>query len=273
LGLPLAEHLVERQFSVKGSTTTPQKIDILRHEQIEPFFLESQPDSLKGEKIPLFFNSDILFLNIPFKRNLSNPIIYQQQIEAVVKHVESSTIKFLIFASTTAVYPDSLIEAREDSIFESETERSRVLYAIEQSLLKNNYFDTTVIRFGGLCGGERRIGKFLAGQKNLMHPPSFVAKTGRGAGGDWPVNLIHLDDCVAIVTQIIENNIRHEIFNACCDDHPTRRELYTQAALKMGQKPPEFDNKDKSQGKIVSNKKLKKQLGYTFKYSSPFQFL
>ena len=244
---------------VKGSTTTEQKMATLRQESVEPFLIECQPGGLKGERIPSFFKSDILFLNIPFRRNFPDPGIYKEQIEAVVKQLESSAIKFLIFASSTSVYPDSLRDAREDVPFEPETDRSRVLFEIEQSLLKNTHFDTTIIRFAGLCGGERRVGNFLTGQKNLSH-------------GDWPVNLIHLEDCIAIVTEILEQDIRGEIFNACSDQHPARRELYTQAALKRNRNPPGFEPDDKSQGKIVSNEKLKTRLGYHFKYPSPLNF-
>ena len=53
-------------------------------------------------------------------------------------------------------------------------------------------FNTTVIRFGGLIGYDRMPGKFLTGKKDLPN-------------GDAPVNLIHRDDCVQIIYQIIKN--------------------------------------------------------------------
>ena len=64
LGLPLAHHLAQQGYAVKGSTTTPMKLVLLRAEGIEPYLLELDP-TVHGDQVEDFFKSDILFLNIP----------------------------------------------------------------------------------------------------------------------------------------------------------------------------------------------------------------
>ena len=137
--------------------------------------------------------------------------------------------------------------------------RSKVLWEIERALLDSQRFQATVVRFAGLYGGNRKIGRMLAGKKGLKDAKS-------------PVNLIHLEDCVEIVTQIIQKNIRGEIINACSDGHPTRQELYTKAALHYGFEPPQFVDQSQNRSKVVGNAKLKEKLNYTFKHPNPLDF-
>ena len=258
LGLPLAKNLVELGYPVQGSTTTPEKLSILKEAGILPFLLRCQPKIL-GERLDEFFQADILFLNIPFRRDLIDPQIYKQQIDEVISKVESSPVDFVIFTSSTSVYPDSIGLITEEDPFQPDNFRAKILLEIEQALLSNNHFQSTIIRFAGLYGGTREIGKFL-GQKNNIFP------------GDSPVNLIHLDDCIGIIVEIIRQGVHGQIFNACADEHPTRKELYTQAALKIGGNPPSFSDSGQTPfKKIVSNRKLKEMLRYQFKHPDPLR--
>jgi len=255
LGLPLARHLVRIGFSVKGSSTTPEKLDLLEKSNIAPFFLTAAPQ-LTGEDADLFFQSKILFLNIPFRRNLENPRYYKQQIDSVISYVESSPVEFVIFASSTSVYPSSLKDAVEGVPVVPDNPRSTVLRDTEQALFGASGFQTTVVRFAGLYGGERQIGRMLAGRKGLAEAKA-------------PVNLIHLEDCVGIVTQIIQKDIRGEIFNGCSDGHPAREDLYARATLHYGLESPQFVDQSQTRFKVVSNIKLKERLNYTFTHPDP----
>jgi len=258
LGLPLAQHLVQHGFLVKGSTTAQNKLPHLKQLNIAPFLITATSE-LNGENIDSFFQSNILFLNIPFRRNLVDPVYYKEQIDAIVSSVQSSPIEFIIFASSTSVYPASASEALEDEPFATDNPRSNVLHEIEQTLLDQSGFETTVIRFAGLYGGDRKIGRMLAGRMGVTE-------------GKAPVNLIHLEDCIEIVTRIIQKDIRGEIFNACSDGHPTREEIYTKAAMHYRVKPPQFVDQPQQRFKIVSNTKLKDKLDFVFKHSNPLHF-
>lgn len=258
LGLPLARRLVRLGFSVKGSTTTKDKIALIKESQITPFHIEAAP-RLSGNNIDSFFQSRILILNIPFRRTLKDPGYYKQQIDSVITHVEASPVEFVIFAGSTSIYPASIRSAVEDVEVTPDNPRAKILMCIERALCANKNFQTTVLRFSGLYGGQRRVGRLLAGRKDL-------------ADGDSPVNLIHLDDCVEIITQIISKNIRNEIINVTSDGHPTRKEIYTKAAYHYGLKPPQFTDQPATRFKIVSNVKLKDKLKYTFYHPDPLDF-
>lgn len=208
LGLPLAKHLLKLGYPVLGSTTSPEKISVLQSCGIRPFLLEAGP-RLKGEKISAFFKSSLLFLNIPFERHLEDPSFYKEQIRSVVQHLREGTVEFVIFAGSTAVYPETVEDATEDAALRflpgnpspagSLLGRAQALWEVEQLLLNDPKFKTTVVRFGGLYGPGRPIGRFLAGKKGL-------------SGGDKPVNLIHQQDCLRVVAQIIGHDVRGEIF-------------------------------------------------------------
>jgi len=259
LGLPLAKVMAALGFCVKGSTTTQEKVPLLQEANIIPFLVKCDP-LLEGKKISSFFDSQILFLNIPFRRHLEDPCFYKEQIASVISYIEKSNIEFVIFASSTSIYPSSIKEAFEDTLIVPDNPRARVLREAEEMLLKNKHFSTTVIRFAGLYGGQRKIGQFLSGKKSL------------GQGGRF-VNLIHLDDCVEIIVEILKKDIRGEIFNACSDGHPSRKELYTRAAELLDLESPQFIEQEPEVSKIVSNKKLKKYMNYKFKYPDPLGYL
>lgn len=255
LGWPLAKGCLSDGYKVNGSTTTTEKCAQLEKDGIAPYLIRADPLGLKGERVEAFFQADTLFLNIPFRRNLPEPHTYAEQILSVVDRVLASPIRFVIFASSTSLYPCHNQVAAEDDAIVPVNERSQVLLDVEDMLLKQREFDTTVLRFSGLYGGDRKIGRFRAGQHEL-------------SGGDNPVNLVHLDDCVEIVRRVINQNIRGEVFNVCSDGHPARRELYTAAAKSLNLPPPEFTGEDLP-GKTVSNTKIKKRLRYAFRHADP----
>lgn len=260
LGLPLAKHLLALGYPVLGSTTSAEKIPVIQNCGIRPFLLEAAPQ-LKGEKISAFFNSSLLFLNIPFERHLEDPLFYKKQILSVVEHIHRGAVEFVIFAGSTAVYPETVQEATEDTPFcpPLGNARARVLLEVEQLLLNDPGFKTTVVRFGGLYGPGRPIGRFLAGKKGL-------------SGGERPVNLIHRQDCVRVVCELFGHDVRGEVFNAVSDCHPTREALYAAAAKRAGLEVPEFSSEPRRPYKIVRNDKLKKRLDFVFWHPDPLNF-
>ena len=260
LGLPLAKHLLALGYPVLGSTTSAEKIPVIENCGIRPFLLEATP-RLNGKEISPFFNADLLFLNIPFERHLEDPLFYKKQVLSVVEHLHGGSVEFVIFAGSTAVYPETLQDAAEDTPFRSSpgNARAQVLWEVEQLLLSDQKFQTTVIRFGGLYGPGRPLGRFLAGKKGL-------------SGGDKPVNLIHQQDCVRVVAEIIGHDVRGEVFNAVSDCHPTRKALYTAAAQRAGLEIPEFSSEPRRPYKIVRNDKLKKRLDFFFWHPDPLNF-
>jgi len=258
LGLSLGKHLISLGYHVKGSTTTQNKLRLLEDAGIEPYLITLDPE-VTCDFCDDFFETDILIVDIPPGiRRHKDGSFHIQQIESLQSRLNKTLIPFVIFISSTSVYPDFNKSVTEQDTQGLQRGTENPLLTAEDLLLntKNN-FETTVIRFAGLYGYDRHPVRYLAGRKNLSN-------------GDAPVNMIHRDDCVNIITEIIQQNVRNEIFNACADKHPTRRDYYTRMALRLELEPPAFTENTSINYKIVSNEKLKKRLNYLFMYPSPY---
>lgn len=264
LGRPLAQHLVDQGVHVRGSTTTPEKMEALRDDGVEPHLLTLDPD-LGGAQESSFFESSVLVLNVPPSRAGDDVEAYhRRQIDAVREAAADGGVEWILFASSTGVYPNverTVVEADQppgqpEALPGTRRSTGRAVLAAEGALMEAPALATTVVRFGGLYGGDRHPGRFLAGRSNIGRPEA-------------PVNLIHREDCVALLTTLLEQDVRGEVFNACADAHPSRRDIYTRAAEALGLEPPTFDTSDTTTGKRVSNRKVKARCGYQFRRPDP----
>lgn len=237
LGLPLAEHLISIGYHVKSSTTSESRLPKLTSIKAEPFIIDLAP---LPDNIQHFLKANILIINIP-SRHIDG-------FRNLLKEIEKSEVEKVIFIGSTSVY-----ENKNITISESDGEElpSTPLMTIENLFRSCGIINTTIIRFGGLIGYSRNPGKFFSKGRIVQHP-------------DSKVNLIHRDDCIGIIHQIIEQEVWGEVFNCCADTHPTKREFYTHAALSAGELAPEFASPSTSSFKIISNFKVKQVLNYKF---------
>ena len=258
LGLPLAETLVENGHRVRGSTTTKSKLELLADRNIEPFLIALEP-GLNGDSCDDFWKSELLIINIPPGRGKEGVISrHTAQVNSIIDRLRTSAIKNVIFVSSTSVYPKTGgAMTEEDAVPGSASRESgEALIKAERLLMEEQAFKTVVLRLGGLYGYSRHPVTYLAGKKGLP-------------GGCAPVNLIHRDDCIGVITTLIDKGIEQGIFNAVSDGHPPRKEYYSEAAKHLELDPPEFNEEDRADYKVVSNRKLKETLGYRFKYPNP----
>lgn len=258
LGLPLAETLIKQGHAVYGSTTTKEKLPLLSEKNITPSLIKLNPQ-LEGQDDNEFWNTDLLILNIPPGRGNDNVVdFFTSQISSVAEKLETSSIDKVLFASSTSVYPEQSGVVKESDAILGKAARSsgNALIRAENMLQSNEHFGTTILRFGGLYGYDRHPVKYLSGKKNLDK-------------GNAPVNLIHRDDCIAIITKIMEKPFIGEAFNAVSDGHPPQKMYYKAAAEKLGLEPPTFKKDSAKDHKVVSNRKLKKHLEYNFKHPNP----
>lgn len=267
LGLPLAKFLLKKGFSVKGSTTSTEKIAVLEAAGIEPFQLEVSETKIIGAITMFLENSEILIINIPPKLRGNSAENFVAKIQNLLPFIANSSVKKVVFISSTSVYEDqpwsdeNPIIYDENSLPNAQSESGKQLLETEQFLQNNKNFQTTVIRFGGLIGEDRHPIRFLAGRKNIENP-------------DAPINLIHQLDCIGIIELIIKKGLRQaqsdrelktETFNAVAPFHPTRKDYYTQKAIALNLALPEFEQSKPSVGKIISSEKVESVLEYKFK--------
>ncbi|WP_207421254.1 SDR family oxidoreductase [Desertivirga brevis] len=259
LGLPLGAFLVEKGYEVRGSVTNPKKFESLERVGIAPFKISLSPQ-LEADDPSDFFKCEVLIVNFPPKRRDDIEEFHPEQIRNLIKAVMEYGIQKVLFVSSTSVYPDVNREVFEDEDLEPVKGSGKALKIAEDLLRQEAGFKTTVLRFAGLVGPERLPGRFFAGKKDVPN-------------GDAPVNLIHREDCIEVIYQIVKQGAWGEVFNACSDVHPTRREFYTKASLNIGLEPPQFISNAQSTFKIINSEKLKRQLDFEFKFADPMEML
>lgn len=263
LGLPFGEYLIEQGFSVKGSTTTEEKLEVLESKGIQSFLINLQlivANKKETEKIDDFFKTDILYINIPPGRRNPNVLNdYPKWIECLAKKCEEFEIKKVIFISSTGIYPNTNRIVTEATTPKPKTDSQKAIVAAEQLLQQNQQFQTTILRPAGLVGGNRVAGRWFAGKQNVK-------------GGNIPVNLVNLEDCIGVSYAIIEQNIFGKVLNVCADEHPIKGDFYTFQAQKHGFVPPTFLMEQADNFKIVSNEQSKKVLNYQYKKPNPMDF-
>ncbi len=258
LGFPLAKKLIKIGYNVKGSTTSESKLENLKTNNIKPFQIELSEKEINGNIEGFLDDSEILIIDIPPKLRRNPKENFVEKMKLLITEIEKSTVKNVLFVSSTSVYADGfpIVEIDENSIPNPDSDSGEQLLQVEKLLLSNNNFQTTILRFGGLIGEDRHPIKFLAGKTNVENP-------------DAPINLIHQEDCIGIIVEML-NRVQHDreignvVFNAVTPQHPARKEYYTQKAIENNLSLPIFDDSKKSVGKLISSKKVEEVLAYKF---------
>jgi nucleoside-diphosphate-sugar epimerase len=259
LGLPLAKVLLEKGYLINGSTTTIEKIPTLKDAGIHPFHIELHEESIDGDFHSFLHNSELLVIDIPPKLRGNSTENFVKKIHNLIPFIEKSTVTKVLFVSSTSVYADdnsTVVTVTENTIPNPDTEGGKQLLQVEKLLQNNANFETIVLRFGGLIGDDRHPIKFLAGRKNIENP-------------NGPINLIHQNDCIGIILQILRKAQNDKLdwnqtFNAVAPFHPTRKDYYNQKAVELQLPLPEFDETQSARGKIVSSEKVTQLLNYSF---------
>ncbi len=257
LGVPLAKHFLEDGFSVKGSVTSDVKFGMLRDAGISPYrIVLSDTEVILDD--PDFFKCDVLVISIPPRRIEGIEQVFPSQIRRLIPFILKSGIQKVIFISSTSVYPDQNQLARENEILFPDKASGKALADAENLLREQSGFKTTIVRFGGLIGADRNPARFL------LKSTQPIANA--------PVNLIHQDDCIGIISAIIKQELWGETLNACCPEHPMKKDFYEKAAIQSGLPVPAI-SEELAAFKTIDSSKLIRLLNYQFIYSSPMDYL
>ncbi|RFS17312.1 SDR family NAD(P)-dependent oxidoreductase [Emticicia sp. C21] len=258
LGLPLGRYLSEKNYLVKGSTTHEEKLETLQGNGIEPYLLKLNPQ-LECEYVDNFLDSNVLIINIPPKISIQKTDAHVEQIANLLKVVENSPIRKIIYISSTSVYPELNREVVEEDVLTPETSASPTMVKAE-NLLKSFSTEVTILRSAGLMGYDRIPAKYFAGWKGLTT-------------GDIPVNYIHRDDVIRIIETVIEKEIWGDTFNIVSPIHPIRKEIYTQNCEELGFEMPEFvEAPTPHPYKIINGDKWLDKSGYHFLFKNPLDY-
>ncbi len=251
LGKPLAMTLIQTGYKVLGSTTTEEKLPQLKAAGIDAFSFRFSP-GLAGDGAAPFFKSPICIVGIPPAIGKTDPAHFLLKMQAICNEIINGDVSKVIFISSTSVY-----KGRIGVVEEHDANENSDLFKAEAIFKDQNKFDTTVLRFAGLVGPDRNPSRFLSGRKV--------------SGGNDPVNLIHLADCIRIIQTVLDLDVWGGVLNACSDIHPTRRDFYEFVCSQSNVSLPVFVGPENEAPKIVSNARLRRELGYSFTFPDPMK--
>jgi nucleoside-diphosphate-sugar epimerase len=255
-GWPLAEYLTEKGYTVHGSTTSEDKVPMLKKNRINGFLfrLTNNLEVIPSEAV----KSDYLIFNIPPGSNSEDDYNFSFEVRRLIQYLFLKNPKIkIIFISSTSVLDDfsGLVDEHSPSIVK---QGNGALLAHLEQWIQTMLPTTTILRFAGLYGDGRHPAKYLAGRTGLKN-------------GALRVNLTHLDDALGATIHVLKNQIEGEIIHVCADDHPSRKQYYTKACEMLKLPLPEFLPDDEhNTGKIIDNTKLTKRFEYSLIRKSCF---
>jgi len=254
VGKPLALAL-KTNAEVLGTTTQEDKAQELQKQGINAsvFLLDNPVSDLSDEWKQL----DWLIYTVP----PSATSAYVEQSSELIRFLVSNhpTLK-LIYTSTTGVYGNQdkrLVETTERN---PQRNSAKLASQLEDFILKNYAQRALILRLAGLVGEQRQLGRYFAGRKDI-------------ANGQQPVNLVHLEDVVAVIQTCLTQHIHTGVYNVCSDEHPTKAQYYTAVCKALGLEQPHFNpNDNKNTNRVVDTTQLKNKLNYKFIHPNPMTF-
>ena len=259
LGLPLGKSLQSNGFKVIGSTTSVKKKELIEKSGIDTVKLEMAPHPIGLGFSPLF-ETDVLIITIPPKTRQQSGDFYLEQLKYLKSMALSLTVKKIIFISSTSIYPEvpRQQEYLESEFLNLENSGNQTLLRGEAFFQNSKDFELTILRFGGLMGGNRIPGKYFSGKENVT--------------GHTRVNYIHLLDAIGIIEWVILKELWNETFNGVAPIHPSRKEIYDKNTADFGLEPPKSYSEEVSDlERIISSQKIQ-GAGYQFKKPNPLDF-
>jgi nucleoside-diphosphate-sugar epimerase len=153
---------------------------------------------------------------------------------------------YIIFSSATSVYSQTTGEVTEESSLGG----NPVLEEAEAVII-NSGIPYCILRYGGLINEHRNPATHFSGKFNIPN-------------GGAPVNLIHREDIIELIAQVIEKNATG-VFNVVYPNHPTRKEYYEKQCIQRGLLACGFT--EDGTGKIVNGSKISTLLNRPYRFS------
>ncbi len=179
----------------------------------------------------------------------------------------SPSLNKFVYTSSTGVYGQndgSVVD--EDSVRVPETATGRALVDTEELLLeaaRRNGFPAVILRLAGIYGPGRGywLKQFLAGIARLE------------GDGKRVLNMVHRDDVVGAVRAALERGVPGQAYNVVDNEPVSQIELFKWLASRLNSplpsaapEPEALSRRRMATNKRVSNRRIREELGYVFKY-------
>lgn len=246
LGMPLAQHLICQGWQIKGTKRQAVPGEIACY----PFDLnEFTPHSLT----PLW-GSKHLIITLPPSTCTAD--IYVSGIKRLVSNGIEQGISHVIFLSSTSLLPRRSGQFDEQSPIEATN--APALADIEQWLFTLP-IQCDILRLAGLVGKQRHPVFHLAGKQALT-------------GGNQPVNLVHLDDAILAIENLLNQPNGQRIFHLCAPHHPSRQAFYTDMARRFMLPDLQFLPDPEPLDRLILASLIERKLGFRYRYPNPYFF-
>jgi len=220
LGTALALEMLRSGIPVKGSRTQTKGMTALSHLGIEGCVLSLGKTGIEGD-LGFFEGLKTLVIAIPPGLRKNPETNFVAKIDSLIVYLHKTTIKKIIFISSTSVYGSATGTIDELSKPRPVTEGGRQLLEVEKRLLKSFPQETIILRLGGLMGPDR-------------HPIYHLQQRSQIDQASNPINLIHQTDAVAALLSTIEHPKKKDCYNLVAPFHPTKAEYYTLLGKQWG---------------------------------------
>ena len=265
VGLPLGAELVKQGHEVFGARRTNTAEAERKAAGIQPLAIDiTRPE--EAAKLPAPFDWVVNCVSSDKGGVEEYRQVYLNGTRNLIEWLAPAPPKKFVYTSSTSVYGQtdgSLV--KETSAVEPASETSKVLVAAEKLLLgavAERKFPAVILRVAGIYGPGRGhlFLQYLRNEAKIAGP------------GDRFINMIHRDDLAGVIIAALKNGRPGEIYNAADDEPVAQIHFFRWLSETLGKWMPPFaeaENGDRKRGvtnKKVSNRRLKMELGYQFKY-------
>ena len=246
LGMSLAINLKNLKYSVYGSRTSTEGILELEKKGIKAFKVILSDDKVEGLH-PFINKLKTIIISVPPKNN-NHLKTYSKKIKNLIKALNSTTIKRILFLSSSSVYGLREGIYDESSIPFPETNSAKELF-LSEKLITDHSISSTIIRLGGLVGHDRNPIYNLI-EKEIKNPKGKI-------------NFVHKVDALNGIISLIKNEDIYGVFNLVSPHHPTREIYYDFFSEKFNLPKPKY-KKEKPLIRIIKGNKISKLTSFNY---------
>jgi nucleoside-diphosphate-sugar epimerase len=266
VGLPLGAELIKQGHDVFGVRRSTDAEAELRATGIKPLIADiTKQDDLA--RLPGPFDSVVNCVSSTKGGVETYRQVYLDGTRNLIEWLSAAPPKRFVYTSSTSVYGQTDgLPVKETSPTMPASETSKILVETEQLLLAaaaERKFPAVILRVAGIYGPGR-------GSLFLQYLKNQAKISGKG---ERLINMIHRDDLMGVIIAALKNGRMGEIYNAVDDEPVAQIHFFRWLSETLGKWMPPFikevENGDRKRGltnKKVSNRKLKMELGYQFKY-------
>jgi nucleoside-diphosphate-sugar epimerase len=265
VGMALGSELVQRGREVFGLRRTDVAEGKLKTIGVTPLKGDiTKPEDLA--RLPRDFDWVVNCVSSSHGNAEDYRRVYLEGMRNLLEWLSTKPPKKFVYTSSTSVYAQtdgSLVT--ESSPTEPAAETARVLLETEKILMQaaKQNIPTVILRVAGIYGPGRGywFKQFLQGEAKI-----------EGDGKRF-LNMVHRDDVAGAIIAALEKGRPGETYNVVDDEPVTQLHLYRWLAETSGRDIPPFAELERQgnrkrgwTNKRISNRKLKSESGYQFKY-------